>query len=68
MALGMNVFLGTSLLPLVIFGVPIALISVITVLPLKESPKFLLLKRKNRDAALRSLKFYRGLTFCDHIY
>ncbi|ETN76378.1 transporter, major facilitator family protein, partial [Necator americanus] len=50
---GMNRSLpGISIIP--------AVISILLAIPLKETPKFLLLNRNDRIGAVKSLKYYRG--------
>uniref|UniRef100_A0AC34QFE3 Major facilitator superfamily (MFS) profile domain-containing protein n=1 Tax=Panagrolaimus sp. JU765 TaxID=591449 RepID=A0AC34QFE3_9BILA len=45
-----------------LFGIPIivAVIAVLILIPLHETPKFLLIERNDRDAAIKSIKFYHG--------
>nr|CAD2145494.1 unnamed protein product [Meloidogyne enterolobii] len=60
MGMGMDLMLGRNLLALVGFGAIPGILSIFIVLPLRESPKFLLLNRNDRKAAIKSLEFYQG--------
>ncbi|CAK5024580.1 unnamed protein product [Meloidogyne enterolobii] len=60
MGMGMDLMLGRNLLALVGFGAIPGILSIFIVLPLSESPKFLLLNRNDRKAAIKSLEFYQG--------
>jgi len=42
------------------FGAIPGILSIFIVLPLRESPKFLLLNRNDRKAAIKSSEFYQG--------
>ncbi|VDL71747.1 unnamed protein product [Nippostrongylus brasiliensis] len=57
---GMDAILGKNLPVLTGISIIPAVISIILVIPLKETPKFLLINRNDRKAATESLKFYRG--------
>lgn len=58
MILGMSTVLGNHLLYLVGFSIIPTLISIIMIYPLHETPKFLLLKKKDRFKATNAIKFY----------
>lgn len=60
MGMGMDIVLGKSLLLLIGIGLPISIISILIMIPLEDSPKFLLINKKDRNAALRALNFYHG--------
>ncbi|RCN35420.1 hypothetical protein ANCCAN_18715, partial [Ancylostoma caninum] len=57
---GMDAVFGKNLPVLTGISIIPAVISIILVIPLRETPKFLLLNRNDRKAAAESLKFYRG--------
>ncbi|KAL6733707.1 hypothetical protein Aduo_004333 [Ancylostoma duodenale] len=57
---GMDAVFGKNLPALTGIAIIPAVISIILVIPLRETPKFLLLNRNDRKAAAESLKFYRG--------
>ncbi|VDM59571.1 unnamed protein product [Angiostrongylus costaricensis] len=59
---GMDTIFGKNLPVLTGISTIPAIISIIIVIPLRETPKYLLINRKNRKAAKESLKFYRGNT------
>uniref|UniRef100_A0AC35GD06 Major facilitator superfamily (MFS) profile domain-containing protein n=1 Tax=Panagrolaimus sp. PS1159 TaxID=55785 RepID=A0AC35GD06_9BILA len=58
---GMSMFLGNHLTLLVGFAVIPAVISILALIPLHETPKFLLIKHGNEGGARESLKFYMDL-------
>lgn len=58
MILGMSVVLGDYLIYLVGFSIFPALFSIVIIYPLHETPKFLLLKKKNKKKAIKSIKYY----------
>ncbi|VDK22302.1 unnamed protein product [Anisakis simplex] len=62
MSFGMNLVLGQHLPFLIGIHTIAATIVVILVCCLEETPKYLLIKRNDREAALKSLEFYRGAT------
>lgn len=66
MGMGMDLLLGCHLLALVGFGALPGLLSILIVLPLKESPKFLLINRNDCKAAQRALDFYQGVQHDNH--
>ncbi|XGW12323.1 hypothetical protein V3C99_013212 [Haemonchus contortus] len=57
---GMDAVFGNNLPILTGIAMIPAAASVLLVIPLQETPKFLLLNRKDRSAAKESLKYYRG--------
>ncbi|GMT36759.1 hypothetical protein PFISCL1PPCAC_28056, partial [Pristionchus fissidentatus] len=57
---GMDYIFGQNLPLLTGIAILPALIAIAITLPLFETPKFLLISRNDRDAALKSLEFYRG--------
>ncbi|GMT22469.1 hypothetical protein PFISCL1PPCAC_13766, partial [Pristionchus fissidentatus] len=57
---GMRVVLGWNLLALTGVAIVPAVVSLLIVWPFHESPKFLLLKRKDAEAAKAALKFYQN--------
>lgn len=57
---GMRIVLGWNLLLLTALAILPALFSLLVVWPFHESPKFLLLKRKDTEAAKKSLEFYQN--------
>lgn len=57
---GMDAVFGKNLPVLTGISIIPAVISIILVIPLKETPKFLLLNRQDRKLAMESLTFYRG--------
>lgn len=57
----MKIVLGKDLVALVAVAVLPCLLSVLFLLPFHETPKFLLLKREDREAAAKALIFYQGL-------
>jgi len=58
----MDVLLGRDLLTLVGLAAVPGFLAIVAVLPLQESPKWLLITRGDKEAALESLTFYRGGT------
>lgn len=60
MALGMDIILGQKLVYLLAFAMVPSFFSIIIMLPLHESPKYLLLNRKDRDGAIAALCYYQG--------
>ncbi|KAI3420852.1 hypothetical protein GPALN_014471 [Globodera pallida] len=66
MGMGMDVLLGHNLLALVGIGALPGVLSVLVVLPLKESPKFLLINQNDRAKALEALDFYHGIQLDNH--
>uniref|UniRef100_A0A914YRQ6 Major facilitator superfamily (MFS) profile domain-containing protein n=1 Tax=Panagrolaimus superbus TaxID=310955 RepID=A0A914YRQ6_9BILA len=61
MGFGLNVIFGQNLVLLVGFGAFPGIIAILIMFPLHETPKFLLIHKKDRKAAIESLKFYRGV-------
>uniref|UniRef100_A0AC34FWW2 Major facilitator superfamily (MFS) profile domain-containing protein n=1 Tax=Panagrolaimus sp. ES5 TaxID=591445 RepID=A0AC34FWW2_9BILA len=59
--LGMSMFLGNHLSMLVGFAVIPSVISILALIPLHETPKFLLIKHGNEGGAKESLQFYMNL-------
>ncbi|KAE9416138.1 hypothetical protein Angca_007680, partial [Angiostrongylus cantonensis] len=59
---GMDTIFGKNLPVLTGISTIPAIISIIIIIPLRETPKYLLINRKDRKAAKESLKFYRGNT------
>uniref|UniRef100_A0A914ZAP4 Major facilitator superfamily (MFS) profile domain-containing protein n=1 Tax=Panagrolaimus superbus TaxID=310955 RepID=A0A914ZAP4_9BILA len=59
--LGMSMFLGNHLPMLVGFAVIPSVISIIALIPLHETAKFLLIKHGNEGGAKESLQFYMNL-------
>ncbi|CAD6199644.1 unnamed protein product [Caenorhabditis auriculariae] len=59
-AFGMNAIFGDNLPVLTGIAVIPAIIATLLCIPLKETPKFLLLNRNDRSGALKSLEFYQG--------
>ncbi|GMS98048.1 hypothetical protein PENTCL1PPCAC_20223 [Pristionchus entomophagus] len=59
---GMDAILGTNLPVLTGIAIIPAFIAIITVIPLHETPKFLLISKNDRAAALASLDYYRGIS------
>ncbi|CAI4232810.1 unnamed protein product [Auanema sp. JU1783] len=57
---GMDIVFGTNLPALTGFSCIPAAIAIIMTIPLKETPKFLLLKKKDRKGALEALEYYQG--------
>lgn len=57
---GMSFIFGQNLPYLIGFGIIPGIIAIAIVLPFPETPKFLLIVRKNRQLAERSLNFYQG--------
>ncbi|KAI1725984.1 sugar transporter domain-containing protein [Ditylenchus destructor] len=66
MILGMNKFLGAKLFWLLVVGALPSLFSLLLLLPMRESPKFLLLHRNNKEEAIKSLKFYQACSDIDY--
>uniref|UniRef100_A0A183BKD7 MFS domain-containing protein n=1 Tax=Globodera pallida TaxID=36090 RepID=A0A183BKD7_GLOPA len=60
MLLGMDAFLGRNLEFLIGLGLIPNLLGILTSIPLKETPKFLLLNREDKEGALKALHFYQG--------
>uniref|UniRef100_A0A915DNY5 Major facilitator superfamily (MFS) profile domain-containing protein n=1 Tax=Ditylenchus dipsaci TaxID=166011 RepID=A0A915DNY5_9BILA len=60
MGMGMDVMLGNNLVALIgLAAIPCAL-GMLIILPMKESPKYLLINRNNRKSALDALIYYQG--------
>ncbi|KAK5986021.1 Solute carrier family 2 facilitated glucose transporter member 3 [Trichostrongylus colubriformis] len=57
---GMDAVFGNKLPALTGIAMIPAAISVLLVIPLRETPKFLLLNKNDRNAAMESLRYYRG--------
>ncbi|KHJ81874.1 hypothetical protein OESDEN_18437, partial [Oesophagostomum dentatum] len=57
---GMDAVFGKNLPVLTGIAMIPAVISILLVIPLKETPKFLLINRNDRKAAIESLTYYRG--------
>ncbi|TMS35619.1 hypothetical protein L596_002982 [Steinernema carpocapsae] len=60
MGFGMDVVLGKYLAGLIGVGAIPGVLAILVTLPLKETPKFLLINRNNRKLAMQSLIYYRG--------
>lgn len=58
--LGMSMLLGDHLKALVGLALFPAIISFVVVIPLKETPKFLLLKKNKANEAISAIQFYHG--------
>ncbi|GMR36191.1 hypothetical protein PMAYCL1PPCAC_06386 [Pristionchus mayeri] len=59
---GMDAVFGTNLPVLTGISIFPAIVAIVIVIPLHETPKFLLINRNDREAALASLEYYRGIT------
>ncbi|KAI1706673.1 carboxylesterase family domain-containing protein [Ditylenchus destructor] len=59
---GMSVVLGNHLFALVGVAAIPAILTCLFVMLLKETPKYLLVNKRNKEKALESLKFYQGNT------
>lgn len=64
MVLGMESVLGSNLVLLTGFAIPPCIAALLALLPMPETPKFLMLVRGDRRAAARSVHFYQG---CDGV-
>ncbi|KAI6193927.1 MFS domain-containing protein [Aphelenchoides besseyi] len=60
MAFGMNVLLGRDLFLLLAVAMIPVFLGVLIMIPLKETPKHLLIKLKDRKAAAVSVRYYQG--------
>ncbi|KAI1723169.1 sugar transporter domain-containing protein [Ditylenchus destructor] len=60
MGMGMDVVLGNYLIPLIGLAIIPGVMGILIVIPLKESPKYLLINRNDRKAALDALIYYQG--------
>ncbi|KAK0396158.1 hypothetical protein QR680_001596 [Steinernema hermaphroditum] len=60
MGFGMDVILGKHLDGLIGIGAIPGVLAILVTLPLKETPKFLLINKNNRHLAMESLIYYRG--------
>uniref|UniRef100_A0A915D8G0 Cysteine synthase n=1 Tax=Ditylenchus dipsaci TaxID=166011 RepID=A0A915D8G0_9BILA len=60
MGMGMDIVLGKNLIALIGVGIIPGMLSVLIMIPMKESPKYLLIKRNDRKAAMEALIFFRG--------
>lgn len=60
MALGTETLLGRDLRLLLGFSIIPSLLAIIVLLPLPETPKFLLLARKDRKRSMQSLQLFHG--------
>lgn len=60
MGLGTNAIFGTNLKLLVGFLLVAGIVCVLVILPMHETPKFLLIVRKDRKKAIKSILFYHG--------
>ncbi|KHN77665.1 Solute carrier family 2, facilitated glucose transporter member 1 [Toxocara canis] len=60
MGFGMDVVFGTNLPLLIGIGLIPGALAIIIMIPLAETPKYLLISRNDREAAMESLIFYRG--------
>ncbi|KAI1710137.1 sugar transporter domain-containing protein [Ditylenchus destructor] len=58
--LGMDIIIGDNVLLIVGIGAIPTLLCCLFMLPTKETPKYLLVKENNRQAAMESLIFYQG--------
>uniref|UniRef100_A0A1I8BMH9 MFS domain-containing protein n=1 Tax=Meloidogyne hapla TaxID=6305 RepID=A0A1I8BMH9_MELHA len=65
MILGMDWLLGKNVVALAGIMLLPAFLAILFIIPLKETPKFLYLKRQDKKATLEALKFYQGDNF-DH--
>ncbi|GMT13611.1 hypothetical protein PFISCL1PPCAC_4908 [Pristionchus fissidentatus] len=59
---GMDAVFGKNLPVLTGIAIFPAIVAIIVVIPLHETPKFLLINRDNKEAAMESLEYYRGIT------
>ncbi|GMR47027.1 hypothetical protein PMAYCL1PPCAC_17223, partial [Pristionchus mayeri] len=59
---GMDSLFGKNLPLLTAISILPAIIGIVVAIPLHETPKFLLINRNDRKAALASLEYYRGIT------
>ncbi|GMR45259.1 hypothetical protein PMAYCL1PPCAC_15454, partial [Pristionchus mayeri] len=59
---GMDALFGKNLPVLTAISILPAILAILIVLPLHETPKFLLINRNDRSAAIASLEYYRGVT------
>src|SRR5688500_154977 len=59
--MGMTIVIGNHLTALVGLAVLPALASIIILLPLHETPRFLYLKRQNEERAIQAFKFYQNI-------
>ncbi|KAI1703756.1 sugar transporter domain-containing protein [Ditylenchus destructor] len=62
MILGMSIMLGNNLFVLVGLAAIPVLLTCLLMIMLKETPKYLLMNKRNKEKALASLKFYQGNT------
>ncbi|CAD5210842.1 unnamed protein product [Bursaphelenchus okinawaensis] len=60
MGMGMDFVLGKQLVYLVGFGIIPGILGILIMLPLKETPKYLLIHLKDKEAAIKALKYYHG--------
>uniref|UniRef100_A0A1I7ZFS0 MFS domain-containing protein n=1 Tax=Steinernema glaseri TaxID=37863 RepID=A0A1I7ZFS0_9BILA len=60
MGFGMDLILGKYLVGLIGVGAIPGVLAILIILPLKETPKYLLINRNNRHLAMQSLIYYRG--------
>ncbi|KAI6184558.1 Solute carrier family 2, facilitated glucose transporter member 3 [Aphelenchoides bicaudatus] len=60
MVLGMDIVLGQKLVYLLGFAMIPAFMSILIMIPLHESPKYLLLNRKDHEAATAAVRYYQG--------
>uniref|UniRef100_A0A915DUJ4 Major facilitator superfamily (MFS) profile domain-containing protein n=1 Tax=Ditylenchus dipsaci TaxID=166011 RepID=A0A915DUJ4_9BILA len=58
--MGMSSVLGNHLTYLVALALVPAIVSIVILLPLHETPKYLLLKRKDKTSATSAINFYLG--------
>lgn len=59
--MGMTIVLGNHLIYLVSFAIIPGIISVLLLLPLHETPRFLFLKKNDEIEAIASFKFYLNI-------
>lgn len=59
---GMDAVFGKDLTILTGISIIPAIVAIIVVIPLHETPKFLLISKDDREAALASLEYYRGIS------
>ncbi|KAH7717212.1 Protein F14E5.1 [Aphelenchoides avenae] len=67
MGFGMDIVFGRNLVLLLGIGTVVGLVAVIMMIPMKETPKFLLMNRNDPVAAKEALIFYSG-RYIDHEY
>jgi hypothetical protein len=60
MAFGMDIVLGRKLEFLLGFAMLPTLLSILIMIPLPETPKYLLMNRKDANVAAKALRYYQG--------